>query len=124
MVDILRENDQFIEDLRVGLSRGEQGLSTVPMVIKNIIKHERWRRRRIIRTGQRANFDHFEQFVTTQPLEGLGTSIDMLLRLCKDDREALEMIDGAMKRQPWRPSKSVDNVHTSTPRPSGNSQQR
>lgn len=37
--------------------------------------------------------DSFESFVTTPPLEGLGTTVRHLRNICRDDPEALDTID-------------------------------
>lgn len=73
-----------------------------------------------MKTGEKARFQYFEEFVATPPLEGLGASIDLLMRLCKDDKEALDAIDRAVQRPDGRPAVTLDNIQGF---PSGTSEQ-
>jgi hypothetical protein len=41
--------------------------------------------------------DRFEEFISTPPFAGIGGSMDMLRRLCKDGMEALDLIDQAVQ---------------------------
>jgi hypothetical protein len=64
------------------------------------------------------------------PLGGLGTDRAAQRRLCRDDKEALDLLDRAVSHAPNRPTtaeESVDIVHTSAPaeeRPRGNTAAR
>ncbi len=62
---------------------------------------------------------------------GLGTDEKMLRRICAEDKIALEAIDDAVQNKVGAPAgnrnaskTTVDNVHSCTPRPSGNDKQR
>jgi hypothetical protein len=64
-------------------------------------------------------------------VRGLGTDQKMLQRICAEDQIALNAIDGAVLAKDGNPtganqylSGTVDNVHSSTHRPSGNDRQR
>ena len=52
--------------------------------------------------------------------EGLGTSLETVKRLCKDDKEALDLIDRATQNPTGRPQKTIDNVNSFSV-PDGNS---
>jgi hypothetical protein len=75
-------------------------------------------------------FARFEDFVAMHPREGLGTDMATLRRLCRDDKEAFDLLDRAVLRPAHRPGPlegSVDIVHTSAPaeeRPTGNTAAR
>jgi hypothetical protein len=43
-------------------------------------------------------FSRFEDFVAMHPLKGLGTDMATLRRLCRDDKEALDLLDRAVLR--------------------------
>jgi hypothetical protein len=58
-----------------------------------------------------------EEFVEANLPEGLESSDVILQRLCKDDKEALDLIDGLIQAPPY-----VHNVNV-TGRPCGNSEQ-
>jgi hypothetical protein len=115
--------DHVVQSLSQALSYGETGLSTVPKLIKRCLREECWRDRVLERTGERVKFDRFEEFVRTPPLEGLGADVDLVKRIVKDDKEALDLLDQAMQTKPGRPAKAeeetLDNVQGF---PSGNSE--
>jgi hypothetical protein len=121
-VDLLLENDTFVSELRDSIRDGAAGLSDVPGLLKCILKDGRWKRR-TIKTGEVIEFDRFEEFVSTLPLEGLGTDLKLIKRICGDDPEALNLLDIALKQRPGPPLKSVDNINESTKRPDGTSEQ-
>lgn len=125
MVDVLRENDTYVSQLRSAINEGAAGLSDVPALLRRVIEEDRWRERQT-KMGV-ARFRYFEEFVSTPPLDGLGASIDILKRLCEDDKDALDLIDQAIKRPDGRRPKqrdlTVDNVNGLEPRPDGNSEQ-
>lgn len=122
MVDRLRENDSLVNALGSAVRQGTGGLDIIPKLVLRVIDEDRWQER-ITKLDTMARFAHFEQFVMTPPIDGLGSSVDMLIRLCKDDKDALDAIDRAMKRPNHRPEKTVDNVHSSEERPTGNTEQ-
>lgn len=68
----------------------------------------------------------FEAFVTTPPLEGLGTSVRTIRNLIRDDPEAIELLDRALERPTGKAGHNVDNVNVKEPeeRPDGNSAQQ
>jgi len=89
----LVRNDQIVEMLSQAIYRGAGALKYVPDLVRDLIIQDRWRRRVIRRTGELQMFVSFEEFVTTQPLEGLGTDIETLRSLCVNDPEVNRMID-------------------------------
>lgn len=120
MTDQLVVNDQVVDSLRDAMRRGEMGLQHVPGLIKRVIREEGWRDRVITRTGQRAQFRSFAEFVIADPLEGLGEDIDAIKKLCRDDKEALDLIDLATQNKVGRPV--IGNIVTN--RPEGNSAEK
>jgi hypothetical protein len=121
-VDTLRQNDTFITELRHALREGEMGLSSVPALLKSILKEGRWREFRT-KTGEPVHPKTFEEFVTTAPLEGLGATIDLLKRICKEDKEALDEIDKVIQREPFKHMDDVSNRNIIEPRPAGTTEQ-
>jgi hypothetical protein len=57
------------------------------------------------------------------PLEGLGTDMATLRRLCHDDKEALDLLDKAVTSRQGQRTDLVNNVNDVEPeaRPMGNS---
>jgi hypothetical protein len=120
-VDILYENDAFVDQLRLALRDGEAGLSDVPLVLKNVLRDQRWRERRI-KTGEVIKFDHFEEFVARKPLEGLGADMGLIKRICDGDSEAMDLLDRATQREAGRPKEMDNNVIHLESKPKGNSE--
>jgi hypothetical protein len=81
--------------------------------------------RRKIKTGQIVQFERFEEFVTTPPLEGLGATMPMLIRMCRDDKLALDAIDRAIRRphDVHLAGADIDNINILSPTPNGTSEQ-
>ena len=55
-VDTMGENDVFVSELRSSIREGSAGLTYVPMLLKSVLREDRWRRRRI-QTGEEVTFD-------------------------------------------------------------------
>jgi hypothetical protein len=91
--DNLIYNDQLVELLSQSVQRGESSLRFVPELIKDIIINERWKKRIIRQVNETIHFNNFEEFVTSKPLEGLGTSVYVLKSICVNDSEAQQLID-------------------------------
>jgi hypothetical protein len=79
MCDELGINDGLISDLRQTIMEADSATKLIPRLTTKIITESRWQERVIKRCGRRpANFTDFTTFVTTPPLEGLGTTIETL----------------------------------------------
>jgi hypothetical protein len=94
-------NGQLVTCLMKALLDGERSLSNIPLLVKRIIKDEMWGEFYVDRTKQTVTHapSAFVSFVTAQPMEGLGTSIEMLKRICAEDKEALDLIDQATQEK-------------------------
>lgn len=95
-------NDHVVDSLRYAMSRGEMGLSSIPGLLKRVIKENMWQERFVVKTKQIERFEKFEDFVKTKPLEGLGGTIELLERVCRDDREARELLDKVQGKPPTK----------------------
>jgi hypothetical protein len=128
-IDVLGANDMFVSMLRDSLRSGVAGLEDVPMLLKGVIKDDRWKERRI-KPGSIVRFQRFEEFVEARPLEGLGCTVATLRRVCGDDPEALDMLDRAIQATERRggdrtqPGADVSNTHVCPPRPTTGSRQQ
>lgn len=67
-------------------------LKNLPGMVKRVITENMWHERVVRITGEIATFKTFGEFVTTAPPAGLGTDVDTLERLCRDDDEALALL--------------------------------
>jgi hypothetical protein len=69
------------------------------LVMKRVLKENMWQKRFIGKMGTVQEFRRFEEFVTTAPLEGLGADMALVKRICRDDKETLDLIDQATQGQ-------------------------
>lgn len=118
--DVLRENDAVVTALRTSIYQGTDGLGTAIKAIKRVLKEGCWRDRIDRRTGNRVTFERFAEFMSTPPLEGLGTDARTLRNLLRDDPEALDLLDQATQNSASIHLTAVDNIHGSE-RPAGTS---
>lgn len=124
VVDSLVANDDLVAALQKNIGRGEWGLSEVPTTLKLVIDNELWRARVVQQTGEEARFDSFARFVTAPLVEGLGTDLATLKRLCRDDPEALNALDKATLGQQGLRTDLLDNIQEVPVAPTGTSAQR
>lgn len=98
-----------VQALRSGIADGKHGLALVPKAITTIIETEAWREFVVEETGELIRYERFCDFVTTKPLEGVGTDVETLRRLCRDDMAALDALDRATANPNHRPDKSLES---------------
>lgn len=92
----LLQNDRVVSALHREIQEGLTGLSGTPKHLTMLIEQNMWQKRLLKRMGEIVTFDSFEEFVTTLPLEGLGTDIKTLKNLCRDNKSAKDAIDRAL----------------------------
>ena len=90
--DPLLDNGQTVEALADALRSGKSGLVNVPGLVKVVIRDRCWAERAVGADHRRVAYQDFVRFVTDPPLEGLGTDIQTLERLCADDVEAIRLL--------------------------------
>jgi hypothetical protein len=95
--------DRVVTSLRKAVAHvdamsGGYDLESVPTLLKQVVDGDLWRERLVERTGEVARFSTFEDFVTTPPLEGLGSSMKLLRDLCRQRPDALDALDRATQR--------------------------
>lgn len=95
MVDKLREGGEVVKVLQFALRDGMGGLDAIPGLVKRVIAENFWHERRVPQIGTVATFPSFAAFVTGELPEGLGTCLQTIKNLCRDDKEALDLIDKA-----------------------------
>lgn len=96
--DPLLDNGQTVDALADALRSGKAGLSTVPSLIKVVIRDRCWAERAVGADRRRVAYSDFVRFVTDPPLEGLGTDISTLERLCDGDPDAVKALGEAKSR--------------------------
>jgi hypothetical protein len=119
------EGDILISHLRQAILRGTALWDNTPGLLKRILAEEFWRHRVVNDTHEEANFECVEEFITTPPLKGLGTTVEAIKRIAAGDREVLDMLDRAIEstERRGRPNKNRNNVTELTPTVTGNSAQ-
>ncbi len=140
-VDVLAANEMLVRVLRDSI-RSSQDVENVPGLLVKVIRENRWQERTVAHGMPNAlpryhRYAEFAKFVSDPPLEGLGTTVDALRRLCRDDAEALDAIDAALRmphgvNRRWderEGGEDVDNIHilsenSPSPRPTGTSTAR
>lgn len=96
-VDVLRENDNYVESLQTATHSADFGLDNLPALLVKVINEDRWQTRWSRSLKREVTFPSFAAFATERTPAGLGTSIDMLKRMCRDNPEAVDAIDRALK---------------------------
>ena len=92
----LKKNANLVEALGSSLRSGDHGLKAVPGLVKRVLAEDAWRNF-VTQRGELVEYDHFEEFVATPPLKGLGASIALVRTLVRDDPVALDLFDQATR---------------------------
>lgn len=118
----LKKNANLVEALGSSLRSGDHGLKAVPGLIKRVLAEDAWRSF-VTQRGELVEYDHFEEFVGTPPLRGLGASVALVRTLIQGDPVALDLFDRATQRPAHlhrATSNDVDNINV---RPDGTSRE-
>lgn len=95
MTDRLKLNANLVEALGSALREGDHSIGTVPGLVKRVLREESWREF-VTQRGDHVVHQRFTDFVTAQPLRGIGASVDLVRRIVADDVEALDLLDQAL----------------------------
>jgi hypothetical protein len=118
-------NGQLVRDVQQTLRDADWNLNDLPKFLKNIIQQEAWKRRVLpnpLPGESHVEFQSFRRFVTDPLIKGLGTTVDHLKNICRDDDEAQDLIDHALQEKPGKRKKDISNNVTNIGHPHGNSQ--
>lgn len=91
----LRERALLIDALGSAIADGGISLGQVPELLCKVLKEGAWRDFET-QLGKHVIYEQFKDFVEKPPLDGLGASIDLIRRIVKDDRVALDELDKAI----------------------------
>lgn len=128
--ETLVRNGARVDMLYRSIREGAASLDNVPGLLKQIIEDEMWREHLYEKTGEVFKFNSFKEFVETHPPDGLGATVETLIRLCSDDMVMRDLIDRAIQGKIGGQAKNnnasktnVDNIHIrfSEERPAGTS---
>lgn len=125
MSNVLRERGGLVDSLASCLQHGAEDLKNLPDLLKRVIREDAWRERVIPQTGEKTEpFRSFVEFVSTDPLEGLGADVRTLRNLCRDDPEALDELDKVTEGKQGERTDLVSNIHEVNARPAGTTETR
>lgn len=108
-------NDTLVSSLRVAMREGSFGLSNAPELVKRILRDGAWKERAIEQTGEVVSFASFAAFVAAPPLGGLGADLTAIKRLCRDDVEAVDLIDRVTQLKPGPQPETNNNIQELQP---------
>ena len=116
-----KANNVHIEALASAVNHGGAALCDVPWLVKSVIREGAWRCFQP-RMGDLAEYTaaQFNDFVTAEVPDGLNATEAMLRLICKEDHEALDLLDQAYQRPTGRPKKSGTLLPVLPNRPEGN----
>jgi hypothetical protein len=81
----LKYNNQIAEATAHALNGGAHGLKTIPGLIKITIEKNTWKARYVDRLQRIVKCESFQDYVTRNPPEGLGSDRETLERLCQGE---------------------------------------
>lgn len=119
-----KANAVLVEALSSSLRSTENGLGTVPDLLRRVLEEESWREF-ITPRGEVVRHERFVDFVTQPPTHGLGATPALLRRIVGEVPVILDLLDRALVGRQGKRNDLVDNVHeVQSARPDGNRQQR
>lgn len=110
MSDRLRHNANLVDALGSSLRSGSHGLDTVPALLKRVLQEESWREF-VTQRGDHVKHERFSAFVTTRPLAGLGSDVDLVRRIVADDTETSDLLDQAIQGRQGERTDLVNNIN-------------
>lgn len=114
MTDQLRRNGSLVEMLGGALRDAGHGWTAAPALLRQVLTEGSWREM-VTQRGEHVNHERIEEFVTAQPLSGLGATVDLVERLIgTDDPDLLRLWRSARKGRPGRPRKGTEKAVDST----------
>ncbi len=122
MTDRLRHNADLVESLGSAMREGGHGLSAAPLLLRRVLEDDSWREF-VTQRGDHVEHQRFEQFVTTQPLKGLGSDLALVRRVVADDLEVVGLLDKALALRPGARTDLSHNVREVDPRQGNSAEQ-
>ncbi len=118
--ETLVRNGKKVDLLSHSIRDGIASLDNIPPLIRQVIEHQMWQEHFHAQTGRISRFDSFQEFVETDPPQGLGTTVAALIRLCADDPLVVDLIDEVVQLTardliaitPYTKSKDGDDKYT------------
>lgn len=111
--DPLKGNAVLVDALGSALRRGGNALGSVPDLLKRVLQEESWREF-VTQRGEHVRHAKFLDFVSAQPLRGLGADIALIRKVVDGDIEAVDLLDRAVQHKIGT-NQPVDNINTQRP---------
>lgn len=110
-VNVGVRNGNMIHNLSQSISTGIGNINVIPKMVEMILLEGMWKKYVVKATGQEVAYNGFKEFVESPIPIGLGTTVDVLKRLCGDDLNLLTLISEAVTLSPGSgPSTGSDSV--------------
>jgi hypothetical protein len=126
VTDKKKANAALVEALASALGSGGHGLEAVPALLRRLLTEDAWRNFET-RRGDTPRYERFDEFVTKQPLQGLGASVRLVEKIIdsiEDEAErsqTRDLLDQALQNPPHvHPDRTDGNIVPV--RPEGNTQ--
>lgn len=91
-------NAELVRSLAEAIGRADGGITGTKGLVQRVVVDDAWRYF-ILPSGTEVSWpaDAFAEFVTAHPLQGLGTDVATVRRLCEGDMYALDALDAALQ---------------------------
>lgn len=106
-------NGQLVDHVGSAIHHGTESLDVIPKLLRQLLETQAWREFRT-KLGEDVAHERFTDFVTTPPLKGLGTRVDTLENICRDDPDALRELRKATVGQAGAHSPSSNRTRRGT----------
>lgn len=106
-------NDSIVSSLQRLVRSGRHEMENLPEYIKILVREDAWRERYSEVLGRMVTFSRFADFVAADIPDGLGTDIETVKKLIRDDNDARNAIDRAMANKVGSNQYTVpdNNIH-------------
>lgn len=94
MTDQLRANANLVDSLSSAARHGGSALADAPILLRRVLESEAWREF-VTQRGDHVKPRSFREFVTSQPLRGLGVEMDLVERIVAPDVDLRELVRDA-----------------------------
>lgn len=91
-----KERAWVIDALGSALADGETSLGQVPQLLRKVLENDAWKAFET-KMGKLVTYSRFEDFVSTPPLDGLGTSMEFIKEVVSKDIELQMLLARALR---------------------------
>jgi hypothetical protein len=92
------KSTKSINYLHSAIKNSSAALGDIPILVKRLIKEDAWRVHYVAKIGMNVIFESFSDFVRTPFPKGLGINVNDLKNLCRNDPEAIDLINQLLEK--------------------------